>query len=94
MVNACGSSEVVLDCALADKARLLQLNDTLVVNLGILSISLNLCLSAICRSTIWAELLERDDSLRGVAVIESLLVNTLLFPVHIELGLLALELIE
>ena len=94
MVDACGSSEVVLDCSLADKARLLQLNDTLVINLGILSISLNLCLAAICRSTIWTELLERDDSLRSVAVIESLLVNTLLLPVHIELGLLALELIE
>ena len=94
MINACGSRKVVLDCTLANKASLLQLYDTLVVDLRILSISLNLGLTAIRRSTIWAKLLERDDSLRGVAIIESLLVNTLLSPVHIELGLLALELIK
>ena len=58
MVYACGTREVVLDGLLANEARLLQLYDTLVVDLRILSISLYLCLAAIGRCAIRAELLE------------------------------------
>ena len=94
MIGAWGPSEVILDGALADEACLLQLNDILVIDLWILTISLYLCFTAICRRAIRAELFERDDSLSGVTLLVSLLVNAFLFPIHIKLGLLALELIE
>ena len=58
MIGACGSSEVILDGALADEACLLQLNDILVIDLRILTISLYLCFTAICRCAIRAELFE------------------------------------
>ena len=94
MIGAWGPCEVILDGALADEACLLQLNDILVIDLWILTISLYLCFTAICRRAIGAELFERDDSLSGVTLLVSLLVNAFLFPIHIKLGLLALELIK
>ena len=93
-ISACGPCEVVLDGALLDEACLLQLSDALVIDLWVDAGPLDLRFAAIGTRTIRAERLKRDDSIGNTTIIKSLLVDTLLFPIHVQGGLLTLYIIE
>ena len=93
-VSACGPCEVVLDGALLNEACLLQLSDALVIDLWKDAWPRDLRFAAVGARAVRAERLERDDSVGNTTIIKSLLVNTLLLPIHVQGGLLTLDIIK